>query len=372
MKLQVPPKVTYISGAYPPIRDGVGFYLKKLTDHLRGVDYQIITSEGASGSGHVQPVIKSWRSGVEKIIETRIGPNPAGIIHMQYGSVRYGRKFGVTLLPARLIKHFAGTPFVITIHEYHDASWLGRKRVELMLRPVRNIIVSNQVDERLLQKKFAQKSIRRIPIGSNIDVVEFSPNELAKLRKQSNPENKKVLLSWGLLDANKGLDKLVSAMGELGTNVKLLIASGHDPSISYHQKLQQQIDRCGADIEWLDFLDDRKISGLLQIADLVVLPFNQPVSLRRGSVLAALSHGKVVVTTGPSEDSELQNRKNCYLLGDNSPESIAKAINELFDDHKLAKLLSMQARELAAQFDWDKIAKQHVKIYHQLIHQDQN
>ncbi len=367
MSSDTPPKIVYISGSYPPIRDGVGYYLKKLTDHLSNKNFQIITSREADKSPHTMAVIANWGQGVAGQVSRVVRQESPRLIHMQYPSIKYGRTLGSTLLPLVLRRRFKHTPLVVTVHEYHDASWLGRKRVELLVRPVRTIIVSNRQDEDMLAKKYGHKKIYRIPIGVNIEPVKLSHAELGKYKTKYNPEGKKLLLTWGLLDENKGVDKLVGAMGWIKKDTKLLISSGYDPQNTYHQRLRSQIDTMGADIEWLGFLGDHDISALLQISDAVVLPFNQPVSLRRGSVLAALAHGKLVVTTGPSEDPELKHRQNCYLLENNNQTAIAAAIQELFDDSKLATLIATRARALAANFDWKEIAKKHEEIYRQLI-----
>lgn len=339
--------------------------MQRLSQHLK-VDHKIITSVGAEKTAITEPFVGNWRQGVAKKIAMQVKKDQANLIHMQYSSVKFGRTLGSTLIPKEVSKQLK-LPVVVTSHEYHDASWLGRKRVEVLIKPVEDVIVSNQADYKVLSRRFPRKNFYVVPIGSNIEVAKFSDGQLNDLKSKYNPGHKKLILTWGLLDQNKGVDKLVEAVSRVGSSAKLLISSGYNPKDQYHKELNKQIAHTSADIDWLGYLSDSEISGLLQICDIVALPFNQPVSLRRGSVLAALAHGKPVITTGPSQDKLLQDRKNCYLLANNKPYTIELAINDLLNDPKLSKLLASGAHELAAHFDWNNIAKLHESIYKQIL-----
>jgi glycosyltransferase involved in cell wall biosynthesis len=110
----------------------------------------------------------------------------------------------------------------------------------------------------------------------------------------------------------------------------------------------------------------KRISVALSLADVVVLPFDQPVSMRRGSIVAAICHGSCVVTTGPA-DEVLVDGKNCILIPNNAPTNIARAVSGLFDKPKLAKLIRFNAKETSKQFNWEEIAKRHDSEYQRLL-----
>jgi glycosyltransferase involved in cell wall biosynthesis len=79
-------------------------------------------------------------------------------------------------------------------------------------------------------------------------------------------------------------------------------------------------------------------------------------------VLSSLLHGKPIVTTGPA-NAPLKHRDNCYLIDSNDPDSLVNAVEELRNDPKLSRMLGERAAKLAADFNWESIARKHVELY---------
>jgi glycosyltransferase involved in cell wall biosynthesis len=154
-------------------------------------------------------------------------------------------------------------------------------------------------------------------------------------------------------------------MGDLA-GCKLVIVGEYDQHLAFHRELKALIASSKADIEWVGFLDDAATSGLLQVTDMVVLPYEQPVSLRRSTLLSSLVHGKPVITTGPASPP-LINKQNCYLIDSNDPDTIVNAVEELRNNSKLSTMLAERAARLAADFNWERIASKHVELYQKLL-----
>jgi glycosyltransferase involved in cell wall biosynthesis len=151
-------------------------------------------------------------------------------------------------------------------------------------------------------------------------------------------------------------------MASWKNNTKLVIATEHNPKNPYHNKINKLLVDSGLDIHWTGYLSDEKVSHLLQISDLVVLPFDSPISTRRGSMIAAIGHGCCVVTTGPSEEIFVH-QQNCYLMKDNSAKNISESINYLFKNESLLNKIKLEAKKTSKLFDWGIIAQEHDKKY---------
>ena len=104
----------------------------------------------------------------------------------------------------------------------------------------------------------------------------------------------------------------------------------------------------------------------MTISDVVCLPFSQPVSMRRGSMIAAMVHSKPIITTGPSQEV-LKHNRNCWLMNNNSATEISKAVNRVIGDRELAKKLAKGSGQSSSDFVWSKIAEAHTAIYDLLI-----
>ncbi len=358
-------RITFVSGSWPPIRCGVGDYLYSLVSHLRHLKAEVVTSVDAKKAEGVNPVVTDWQFSSWPVIKKAItGTNP-DIIHFQYHTVPYGRKFFPNYLP-RLLYSAYKVPKLATIHEFHDASRLGQMRVEYTLKPFKHVLVSNVEDQQALQKKFPNKLVHLVRVGSNIPVTSIGLFERKKLQKELNPEGKKLVVYFGYIDPSKGVEQLVESTLHWPQDTRLVLATEHDPSNTFHAKLHQKIVSTCMDIHWTGFLSSERISALLHMCDVVCLPFDQPVSMRRGSLIAALEHHKPIITTGPASEV-LVHKKNSWLLTNNNPSEIQQAVTTLLSDVKLATLLRSQTKQIAKQFEWGQIVEQHEEIYRRIL-----
>jgi glycosyltransferase involved in cell wall biosynthesis len=81
-------------------------------------------------------------------------------------------------------------------------------------------------------------------------------------------------------------------------------------------------------------------------------------------LLAALAHGRAVITTQPRERlSELIDGVNMRLVPPESAPAIALAVTELLAAPELRARLEQGACELAASFTWDVIASRTLAFY---------
>ena len=152
--------------------------------------------------------------------------------------------------------------------------------------------------------------------------------------------------------------------------VLLVIGGATGSSDATNAAFEAQINRMIALYELEDcitrtgFVDAARVSGHLFACDAVVLPFRDGVSFRRGSLLAALAHGRAVITTQSREAMpELVDGLNIRLVPPESAPAIVLAVTELLDAPQLRARLEQGARELAASFSWDLIASRTLAFY---------
>jgi glycosyltransferase involved in cell wall biosynthesis len=223
------------------------------------------------------------------------------------------------------------------------------------------------------------RCLRQIPIGSNIR-AELPPNyDRSAWRKQLNiPDDTMLIGYFGFMNASKGVDTLLkgaaAAIGQ-GVNAHILLIGGRtgssDPTnTAFAAQIDQLIAQLdlGSRVHWTGFVDDRQVSAYLSACDMVALPFNDGVSFRRGSFMAALAHGCPIITTTPQVDlPEIQDGDNVRLIPPESPEALAAAIRELANDSAARQQLGANARILAQRFTWDNIAAQTVAFFREII-----
>ena len=80
--------------------------------------------------------------------------------------------------------------------------------------------------------------------------------------------------------------------------------------------------------------------------------------------MAALAHGLPVISTEPAVPiPELQHGQNIWLVPAQSPQALALAAEQLWQDRPALQRLGEGARQLSLGFTWDAIARRHLEVY---------
>ncbi len=151
-----------------------------------------------------------------------------------------------------------------------------------------------------------------IPIGSNITARPFTPAQRSAHRQTRGYEPDDLVIGYfGFLNRSKGgltLIRTLHALVQSGFPARLLMigdrVGASDPTNhAYLQEVETLAQTLGvADhIQWTGFLPDAEVSLALTACDVMLLPFTDGASLRRGSLMAALAQGCPIVTTTPAE-----------------------------------------------------------------------
>lgn len=363
-------KVLLISGSYPPLKCGVGDYTKNLCDSLLKLNYDVtvLTSKNVNNrNDNVLAIIDKW-GGFKLIKEIcSVASKEYDIIHIQFPALGYTESIWNYLLPFWL--RIAGKKVVYTIHEYY------RPR-----RHVFSLIFSNNiilVDDKFLDKihrkykKLFDKKIKVIHIGANVPKSQASKEEVLNLRNiivnKQNISFSKVVSYFGFINPNKRIEIILEAMKQLKDKNKLdtlLMIMGDYRDISGNiEEYQNYIKKLITEFElseyvyFTGFLNDDDVGTYFRCSDASILLFNEGVSCRNGSFLAAQQEGIPVYTTKPERD---------FKVGTN-----ITFINNTVEDVVETLLNIQQQNNINESADnyinpWEEIAAEHDIIYHEL------
>ncbi len=383
-------KICFVSGAYPPINDGIGDYTAKLLSYLKGEGLQIdlITSRekgvideaGRQGGLNIFPVIRKWDLiGAVNILRL-IKKKRFDLFHMQFPSSRYRRTVSLSLLPLFVKILSPSTKVVVTLHEFSISYPVNKLRQLLIGLFSDRVVVTDAGGFDQLSKGpgrfLLKKKLATIPIGSNIDPCpQNAAGKEAFLKRFKLDPKTRVISFFGVIHRNKGLETLLRAMAEL-KNIKppvflVLIAelnAGADP---YHKRIQDMIDSLDIkdSVYLTGYRSGREVSGFLSISDVCVLPFLDGATLRRGTLMAAFVHGLPVITTRPERHvpEEFIDRSNIFLVPAKDSKALREAINLLAEDSGLRRRIGSAARQLSKKFSWEKITAGHIELYNNLL-----
>jgi glycosyltransferase involved in cell wall biosynthesis len=246
-------------------------------------------------------------------------------------------------------------------------------------------VITNPADWIRLADTSLGPRLLPIPIGSNIR--KEPPADFDRDRQRAawggGPDD--WLLSYfGFLNANKGGETLVRTLAELvraGKPARLLMVGGKVGSsdatnLAYLERVEDLIRELEVDdrVQWTGFTGPNEVSANLMAADCAVLPYREGASLRHGSLMATLAHGLPILTTetplgvraAQGVFPMLCDGENARLVPPEDPTRMAAAVGEVMSDAILRARLASAALELSHHFEWDTIARQHLKAYDHL------
>lgn len=390
-------KIGLITGEYPPMEGGVGAFTAELGQALAVIGYQvhIITSREARPEpeerrlstlqepvklpfGWLHPFVKKWNWPSLAQVADVVLREQLDVVNIQYQAAAFHmRSPAANVLPWRL------QGLVKTAVTFHDlrvpyllpkVGRLRRFAVNFMAQQAHGVIATNPEDYTILKQ--LNSRVRQIPIGSNIDAYQPHHSEIEEARDLLGLAADTLLLGYfGFLNDTKGADALLYALAQLEANVHLVFIGGQTSS-SDSENNQQFLDYLKGLIEelgltervhWTGFVAEKRVSTFLHAADLMVMPYRDGVSLRRGTLMAVLAHGRPLLTTSPTTPTpELAHGKNAWFVPPDEPDLLAQAIRRLAADGALREKLGNTAVHVADRFTWDKIAAETAEFLAQL------
>ncbi len=394
--------ICLVTGEFPPMQGGVGDYTRELGRACvrLGHHVAVITSHKGTWSEPgltVYPIVGAWDFRCWGDIMRACRETAADILHIQYQTAAYGMHPAINLLPLRLRYSSRRPRTVITYHDlrvpylFPKAGPVRRWVTEGPAAWCDAAIVTNLEDA--TQLKAAGKRFHLIPIGSNISTALPADYNREAWRASLGVSPREILLCYfGFLNESKVGETLIRALWELSTQnrqVKLIMVGGQvgdsDPTnVAYLERIKALIETLslGDHVIWTGFTSDEVVSAHLMAADICILPYRDGASFRRGSFMAALSHGLPIVTTrgprtvtaaelgdvaGDADLPTLVDGENVLLVPPDDPSSVARAVIRLIANPALRQRLGTAARIVAQDFTWDAIARRTLAVYASIV-----
>jgi glycosyltransferase involved in cell wall biosynthesis len=385
-------RVGLVTAEYPPDQGGAGDFTHELGQALTelGQQVHVITgeskiqdSESKTSGLTVHRVVDKWRWGCWGQLLQLARDLGLDVLNVQYQAAAYGMHPAINLVP-RGREH---PPVVVTFHDlkvpylFPKAGPLRWRVVQALGRRADGVVVTNREDYVRLVGEIPKARLSLIPIGSNIPPVPPPgyDRQAERARWEVGPDD--LLLGYfGFLNESKGGEELMEALAVLrdrGIPAHLLMIGGRvgtsDPANrAYAERVGKLVDDLGLRqrVHWTGYARPRLVSAGLLATDVCVLPYRDGVSFRRGTLHACLAHGRAVVTTRPAVPlPEVRDGENMLLAEPRDPHGLADAIMRLSaeaDGLLLRARLGAGAAALAAEFTWERIARQTAALFRRL------
>ncbi|MBX3052732.1 MAG: glycosyltransferase family 4 protein [Caldilineaceae bacterium] len=384
--------ILLVTGEYPPMQGGVGAYTAALGQTLagQGLAVSVITHRRGTSLSPIPPLSPDYPRTYPQIsrwdwrslgrIATLADELAADWVHVQYQTAAFGMHPAINFGP--LFWRRRGFRVAWTYHDllvpYLFPKAGARLRRWVTERPAFSAdatIVTNEQDRLALVGRVANLSA--IPIGSNIRGVTLRAGERQGERARLGyGADDLVMAYFGFLNRSKGGITLIESLHRLvtqGRNAHLLMigerVGASDPTnFAYLQEVEARIGALGLSprVQWTGRLDDDGVAASLNAIDVLVMPYSDGASLRRGTLMAGLANGCAIVTTTPQTPlAELRDGEEWLTVPPGDGDATAQAVARIADDCQLAGSLRANARAASRLYAWENIAARHLSIYGQ-------
>jgi glycosyltransferase involved in cell wall biosynthesis len=271
-------------------------------------------------------------------------------------------------------------PFVTTLHTVlRDPNPDQRIVMGEIATLSDRLIVMSEHSGQMLREVFRvpENKIDLIPHGVP-DLPFIDPNFY---KDCFGTEGKVVLLTFGLLSPNKGLENVIQALpGILSrrSNVVYMISGVTHPHIlrregdKYRHYLQNLAKELGVEANVIfrnRFESPQDLVELVSAADIYITPYKHKAQVVSGTLAYAFSAGKAVISTPYLHAIELLDKERGALVPFDDPDAIATKTIELLDDettrHAMRKRAYLHARDMV----WNKVAQKYMKSFERVYNE---
>ncbi|MHC4205628.1 MAG: glycosyltransferase family 4 protein [Planctomycetota bacterium] len=188
-------------------------------------------------------------------------------------------------------------------------------------------------------------------------------------------EDHRTILTFGLLNKNKGIEVMLRAMKTIvktDPSVIYIILGMTHPNVlkhegeSYRFGLQQMVKDLNLQEHVIfhnRFVDDKELHNFLCAADIYVTPYLNEKQLTSGTLSFAVGTGKAAVSTPYWAATELLADGRGKLVPFGDSQQIAREISEILRDDSLYYSLRRRAYEYGRSRTWPKIGQIYWKLF---------
>ncbi len=365
----VPPRILLVS-TYPPTPCGIANYARALRQAMAGLageegapDVVRLVDPDESRLRPVREVVATVVPGADGWVDTvAAASRAADLVLLQHEYGIYGPDDGrgvVDLLEALEV------PVLATLHTVAADPSPARRAIlgELLAGAVR-VVVHTGTARRRLVAAYGVDSARVAVVPHGVRVAPVP-------RRPGGPPT---ILTWGLLCRGKGIERAIAALARLRATVPgvryLVVGATHPHALAeegegYRRELERMVRRRGLAgvVTFLDgYRGEAELRGMLELADVVLLPYDSRDQVSSGVLVDALAAGRPVVATRFPHAVELLSGGAGRVVDHDRIDEMAAAVATYLLDEGERRRAAETARRVTARLGWPVVARRYLEL----------
>lgn len=272
-------------------------------------------------------------------------------------------------------------PVVVTLHTVMPAPRAGaREAVRAMGERAAAIVVMAHIAKVLLAEDYglddlALANVHYIPHGVPACAGTRTPPTLEAAKRAVGLAGRRILSTFGLINAGKGIEYVIDAMPALVAaypDLLYLVIGETHPEVRkqegerYRLELRARCRRLGVDqsVRFVNrFLPQAELVRYLAATDVYVTPYLARDQITSGTLAYALGCGKAIVSTPYLYAAEALAEGRGLLAEARNAESLGGAIDQLLGNPDLRRSVESQAAGYGQAMAWPVVAAQYRDLF---------
>jgi glycosyltransferase involved in cell wall biosynthesis len=270
-------------------------------------------------------------------------------------------------------------PIVTTLHTVLREPNPEQQRVmrDLIRLSTRLVVMSERGREFLLGVYQAPEAkIDLIPHGIP-DMPFADPNYF---KDEFGVAGKQVLLTFGLLSPNKGIEYALQALPDIireYPNIVYIVLGQTHPNLLRHEgeDYRLSLERLAKDLGvqkhvvfFNRFVELEELMRFIGAADIYLTPYLTEAQITSGTLAYAFGAGNAVVSTPYWHAAELLTEDRGKLVPFRDAKAIATAVVELLQNEPMRHTMRKNAYKLGRDMVWSRVARLYVKSFEKARH----
>lgn len=297
------------------------------------------------------------------------------VVCLQHEYGIFGGDYGNYIV--QLIKRLS-IPVVTTLHTILQNPTPGQKRVLTdIINYSSQVVVMSEMAIKFLTEIYGVPKEKISLIHHGIPDIPFiDPNFF---KDKFGVEGKRVLLTFGLLSKNKGIETVIKALPKVvmkHPDVVYIVLGATHPHVkktegeSYRYSLIQLVKRLGLEehVIFFDrFVELDELIEFLSCCDIYVIPYLSEAQIVSGTLIYAMGAGKAIISTPFWYAQEMLKDKRGILCQFGNSEEFADAIIRLLDDEIERNTIRKNAYQFSRNAVWSKVATDYVSLFNEVL-----
>jgi glycosyltransferase involved in cell wall biosynthesis len=286
----------------------------------------------------------------------------------------FGGQNGLYILP---LLHRLEIPLIVTLHTLLENPSYNEKAVlQQICKMAHNVVVMSHKAIEFLTSIYKVKKEKIVFIEHGVPDIHFNQEQT---KKEFKLENRRLLLSFGILSRNKGIETVIQSLPkviEKHPEVTYLVLGKTHPNVlrhsgeeyrNYLHLLVKNLNLRDHVVFLNEFIAQKELFKYLSASDIYITPYLNEAQITSGTLSYAIGVGSAVISTPFWHASELLADGRGRFFNFNDSDELSRILMDLLNNPEELKKIRKKAYDYGRTITWEKSGEKYTALTKQVL-----